>query len=146
MFFGVNNFSKALQWINKILNEDYTKDERGLFVACRLLNLIIHFELGNKDLLEHVLKSANYFPFPLEELNKIEITLFNFIKSLQKINEPKELKMEFSRIKEEITPLLKGESGKNAFLYFDYLSWIESKIEKKSFGEIIRNKALLSKK
>jgi len=41
----------------------------------------------------------------------------------------------------EISVLLNDPFEKRAFEFFDMISWLESKIEKKSFAEIIKDKA-----
>ena len=145
LFFGAKQFHKALWWVNKTLNnnDDITIEsgEKMYITYARIINIIIHFELGNHDLLEHLLRSAYHFLDKENVSNKVEMAVLHFMERVQKTNTSQELTKEFKRLKKEFISLQKDPLEQPAFLYFDYVSWIESKIENKSFAEIARGKA-----
>jgi len=64
-----------------------------------------------------------------------------FLRKLPKIL-PDELKQAFIDLKKDLLPLRNNAYEKRAFLYFDIISWLESKIENRSNQEIIREKAM----
>ena len=63
-FLMINQPEKALSWINKVLNEPKTELRTDLQTMARILNLVIHYELKNFDLIEYAIKSATRFIFP----------------------------------------------------------------------------------
>jgi hypothetical protein len=50
----------------------------------------------------------------------------------------------FKKLHETYNSLEKNTYEKRAFLYLDIISWLESKIENRKIGDIIREKAQLS--
>jgi hypothetical protein len=43
-------------------------------------------------------------------------------------------------LKRDMSALYEDPFEKNVFIYFDFISWVESKIKGKTFGEIVREK------
>ena len=52
----------------------------------------------------------------------------------------KDLISRFKDLKSEMIEIAKDPFEKTAFEYFDIISWLNSKIEKRSFAEIIKEK------
>jgi tetratricopeptide (TPR) repeat protein len=137
--FGVGDFKSANRHINEIINNamDYNKD-----VTCvaHLMSLIIHYELGKTDLLIYRIKSV-YRTLKKKEclLTIIDIVL-DFLKDIAKNKfDPGNLKEKLIRLKEEIEmQFAKEPMEKEVMEYFDILSWITSKIEKKTFAQVIK--------
>ena len=63
-----------------------------------------------------------------------------FVRSLGDIY-PHELKATFVKLHKELKQYEEDPYERRAFLYLDILSWLESKIENRSIGEIIKEKA-----
>jgi hypothetical protein len=146
-YFGTGEFSKALNIINKLLNE-YQKELRyDIQSAVRILNLILHYELGNRRLLEHNAVSAYRFLYRSKRLYKLENIILDFIrKKMDHIYTPKDEVEAFIELRKEFIPLLENPYEKKAFEYFDYISWFDSKIENRSFEEIVKEKFLQKNK
>lgn len=146
-YFGTGEFSKALGIINKLLNE-YQKELRyDIQSAVRILNLILHYELGNSRLLENNAISAYRFLYKSKRLYKLENIVLNFIrKKMHHIYTPKDQIEAFIELRKEFMELSEHPYEKKAFEYFDYISWLDSKIEKKSFEEVVKNKFQLKKR
>lgn len=146
-YFGTGEFQKALGIINKLLNE-YQKELRyDVQSAVRILNLILHYELKNTRLLEYNAISAYRFLYKSKRLYKLENIVLNFIrKKMQHIYTPKDEIDAFIELRIEFLELSEHPYEKKAFEYFDYISWLDSHIEKRSFEEIVKEKFLLKKK
>jgi hypothetical protein len=146
-YFGTGEFSKALGIINKLMNE-YQKELRyDIQSAVRILNLILHYELGNSRLLEYNAISAYRFLYKSKRLYKLENIVLNFIrKKMHHIYTPKDEVEAFIELRKEFVELSDDPYEKKAFEYFDYISWLDSRIEKKSFEEIAKEKFLLKNK
>ena len=142
IYFGAGDFVKTLYWLNKIIS-NYTINLRNE-IACfaRILNLITHFELGNADLLEYVVKSTYRFLYKRGGLYKFETTILHFIKNkLPYIFNNKELIQAFIGLKEELEEIVKDPLEQKALESFDFIYWLKSKIENRPFGEILREKS-----
>jgi hypothetical protein len=146
-YFGTGEFPKALGIINKLLNE-YQKELRyDIQSAVRILNLILHYELGNSRLLEYNAISAYRFLYKSKRLYKLENIILNFIrKKMHHIYTPKDEVEAFKELRAEFIPLLEDPYEKKAFEYFDYISWFDSRIEKRSFEEIVKEKFMQKNK
>jgi len=140
-YFGTGEFSKALGIINKLLNE-YQKELRyDVQSAVRILNLILHYELKNTMLLEYNAVSTYRFLYKSKRLYKLETIMLNFIKKkMPDIYTPKDEQDAFIELRKECLEISEDPYEKKAFEYFDYISWLDSKIEKKPFEEIVRRK------
>jgi hypothetical protein len=145
-YFGTGEFQKALGIINKLLNE-YQKELRyDVQSAVRILNLILHYELKNARLLEYNAISAYRFLYKSKRLYKLENIVLNFIrKKMHHIYTPKDEIEAFIELRKEFLELSEHPYEKKAFEYFDYISWLDSHIEKRTFEEIVKEKFLLRK-
>jgi hypothetical protein len=80
LYFGSGNNEKAIEYLNKIIN--WKVDLRtDLQCYARLLHLIAHFELGNYDLLEYLIKSVYRFMGKMENLSGVEEEMFSFLRN-----------------------------------------------------------------
>ncbi len=144
LYFGSGNSSKAIDYLNKIIN--WKVDLRtDLQCYSRLLHLIAHYELGNFDLMEYLIKSVYRFMAKMENMSVVEVEMFKFLRqsfSLSKKNIKPELEKLLLKLKQHENNRLETR----AFVYLDVISWLESKINNIPVQEVIRNKFLASKK
>lgn len=140
-YFGTAEYSKALVIINKLLN-DYQKELRyDIQSAVRILNLILHFELGNIRLLEYNAISTYRFLYKSRRLYKMENIVLQFIRrKMPRIHTAKQQMQAFIELRQEFIEISDDQFESKAFEYFDYISWLDSKIEKKSFAAIVNEK------
>ena len=140
MYFGAGEYSKSLLWVNKILNDtsEYRLDYK---IFAKIMNLIIHFELGNIDLLEYNIRSVLRYLMKKDKLYKYEFALLSFIKKIILLTGNDDLNFEFQKLKKELDKISEDDYEKKAFDYFDITSWLESKQNNKSFSEIVKKKA-----
>ncbi len=140
--FGNKMYRDALRWLNNIRNDKTAEVNSILFCFAEIFSLIIHFELGNEDLLEHKVLSAYRALYKKNSLYKVENCLLSFIrKKLPKISSGAQLTGEFALLKKELEKIMRNPFEEKALEYFDFISWLESKIEGRPFAEIVREKA-----
>lgn len=131
----------ANSYLNKILNKsiDGVRDDIQCFA--RILSLIVHFEMKKYELLEYTVKSTFLFLDKRKRLYQFETIVLDFIKKqLPKINSQKELIMTFKSLKKNIEEVMKDPFERKALDYFDFISWLESKIENRTFAEVVRRR------
>jgi len=137
LYFGANNFDKALDWINKLLQLPGLKTRQDIHSFSRLLNLIIHYELGNDELLEYIVKSTTRFLSGRKRLFKVEAVMLKLMRRYPQWISSQEKAEGFSKLVKELKLLQQDEFEQKAFAYFDFISWMESKIRGKTFAEVI---------
>ena len=140
LYFGCGQPEKSIDYLNKIIN---LKVDLRTDLQCyaRLLHLIAHYELGNFELLEYLLKSVYRFMYKMNNLSIVEEKIFSFLQSAFRFS-AKQLKPKFELLLSELKPLEKCSTGNRAFMYLDIISWLESKIVSRPVQEIIRQKYL----
>jgi hypothetical protein len=143
LYFGSGDHEKSIDYLNKII---HLKVDLRTDLQCyaRLLHLIAHYELGNFDLLEYLLKSVYRFMAKMENLSTVEVEIFSFLKQSFKLT-PRQLKPQFALLLNKLRPLEKNSHENRAFMYLDVISWLESKMEGKPVQEVIRAKYLTTK-
>jgi hypothetical protein len=144
LYFGSGDNERSIDYLNKIIN---WKVDLRTDIQCyaRLLHLIAHYELGNYDLLEYLLKSVYRFMYKMQNLSTVEEKIFGFLKSSFHLS-PKQLKPQFEMLLAALKPLEKSRLESRAFMYLDIISWLESKIEHKQVQDVIRQKYLDAKR
>ncbi|MEY4010955.1 MAG: hypothetical protein RIT22_79 [Bacteroidota bacterium] len=143
IYFGNEKYNESLFYLEKIINNKNLTMREDLMCFARLLYLILHYELGNDYYLENQLKSTYKFLLKMNDLHEVQKEIIRFLKNLNTIY-PGDIKKEFIKMKERFVELEKNTYEKRAFLYLDIISWLESKIENRKIGDIIREKAQLS--
>jgi tetratricopeptide (TPR) repeat protein len=79
LYFGSGDNEKAVEYLNLIINR---KPDLRTDIHCyaRLLHLIAHYELGNYQLVEYLIKSVYRFMAKMKNLNVVEEEIFLFLR------------------------------------------------------------------
>ena len=133
-YFGVGDMKNALKYINYVLNNAETGLREDIFTFARLINLIIHYELGNHDLLNYTLKSTKRYVTKNQRNYNFETTFIEGIKKLNKTTDPDKKLAVLKQFKKDIIAPHK-EIGRD---YFGFITWIDSKIEQRPYPELIK--------
>jgi hypothetical protein len=141
LFFGSGNYKIALKWFNKIINEKEIKLREDLHSFSRILALISNYEIGNDDVVESNIKSTYRYFIKKGYLTVYQKNILDFLKRILIDGSERNVKKGFVLLKEGMESLENNKFEKRAFMYFDIISWLESKIEKRSVQEIIKEKA-----
>ncbi|MBS1664830.1 MAG: hypothetical protein JST68_27535 [Bacteroidetes bacterium] len=140
LYFGSGDYEKTIDYLNKIIN--WKVDLRtDLQCYSRLLHLIAHYELGNFDLLEYLIKSVYRFMAKMGNLSGVEEEIFRFLRRSFNLT-PVRLKPEFERLVENLKQYEGNRFETRAFMYLDIISWMESKIRHVPVQDVIREKYL----
>lgn len=140
-YFGAGKYHQANTYLNKVIHE--TSDDMRSDIHCyaRILSLILHYEMGNQDLMEYMVKWTYRYLSKRNRLYKFETIVLDFIrKKLNKIDTKEKKKIAFTELKEELLKLSKDPFEKKPLEDFEFIEWLESKIENKPFAEIVRKK------
>ena len=111
---------------------------QDLYSYARLINLIVHFELGNLDLIEYLIKSTQRFLNKKNRDFELETVIISFIKKLSKVSEKEKQHEIFIQLRDKLEELFKDQDNRILFNYFDFLSWVDAKIENISFSKAVQ--------
>jgi hypothetical protein len=144
LYFGSALYDQAIDYLNKIIN--WKVDLRNdLQCYARLLHLIAHYELGNFQLLEYLIKSVYRFMAKMENLSLVEEEVFRFLRRSFNLT-PAKLKPEFKKLLDKLKQQQTNRFETRAFMYLDIISWLESKIAGVPVQDVRRQKYLEAKK
>ena len=143
LYFGSGNNEKAIDYLNRIINQ---KGDLRTDLQCyaRLLNLIAHYELGNFQLLEYLIKSVYRYMAKMENLSKVEEEVFAFLRRSFHVG-AHVLEPEFEKLLDKLRKYEGNPLESRAFVYLDVISWLESKISGVQVEDVIREKFLKGK-
>ena len=138
LYFGSGNNEKAIDYLNRIINQ---KGDLRTDLQCysRLLHLIAHYELGNFDLLEYLIKSVYRYMSKMENLSKVEEEMFSFLRKSFHVG-AHALKPEFEMLLMKLKKYEGNPLESRAFVYLDVISWLESKISGVHVQDVIKSK------
>ena len=141
IYFGVGDYDKALEFLNKWLNLAKSVERQDLQSIARILNLIIHYELGNTVLLESLLRSTYRFLKKRDRLQNVERKIIHFIKEAMEAQSKKDLKNVLENLKTSFEELSQDSFAQSLLTRpFNVMAWLESKIENKPFEQIVQEK------
>lgn len=135
-YFGVEDYKNALKWINKIINQSEPEQRKDLYIHSKLFNLVIHFELGNRDHLEYITKSTHKFIKDRRKLSEFEKIVIGFFAEINNKFTEKEIKNCFEEFHFNLVKLERKKTDITAFRFFDFVNWAKSKFSDKKFKDL----------
>ncbi|TXB65367.1 hypothetical protein FRY74_08060 [Vicingus serpentipes] len=139
-YFGNEDYKNALKYINKVLNSNENMLRQDIFTFAQLINLIIHYELGNIDLLEYTIKSVKRFITKKETDHQFETVFLKNMSKLIKVKNPDDLTKTIENFRKELNKVTQDPYQKVALKYFDFIAWLDTKLLKKTYSELIQGK------
>ncbi len=139
MYFGAADYHQVIFWLNKIINMKDVDLRSDIHSFARILNLISHYELGNIDLIDYYIRSTYRFLIKKNDLHLFQKIIMKFLRKLSSITQD-QLIDAFKELREQLLPLNEKFYDRRPFIYFDIISWLESKIENRPIQDIIQEK------
>ncbi|MCL6295522.1 hypothetical protein [Jejuia spongiicola] len=139
MYFGAGETKRCIQFLEKIISNKSLHMREDLLCFSRILNLVAHYEAGLDYNLDVLIRSTYKFLIKMEDLYEVQKEFIKFLRGLGDIY-PQDVKGEFIKLHKKLKQFEDDPYQSRAFLYLDIISWLESKIENKPVGLIIRNK------
>ena len=133
LYFGVKDYEKCLDYLDKILDLKVAHLREDLQAYARILLLLTHYELGNFLLMNSLIKSTHRFLSKLKELTKVQketLSLFRTLVQLPQNEHPSEL----ATFKAKMKILKEDEFEKRSFIYLDVYQWVEGKLAGKKLN------------
>lgn len=144
LYFGSGKYDIAIDYLQRIINinPDLRSD---LQCYARLLHLMAHYELGNFDIMESLIRSVYRFMAKMQNLTVVEEEMFKFLRNSFHLSRTK-LKAEFENFLKTLKKLENDRFQTRSFAYLDIISWVESKVYEKPLSTVIHEKYLARKR
>jgi hypothetical protein len=144
LYFGNGDFGICIDYLQKIINgSDSMRNDLQCYA--RLMHLMAHYELGNFEIIDSLIRSVYRFMSKKENLTIVEEEMFKFLRNSFHVHRQK-LKPEFQKLLVSLKKLEKNRFQTRSFAYLDIISWVESKVMDKSMSTVIKEKYLHQKK
>jgi hypothetical protein len=138
---GVNDLKKALLWVNRLIETPDRETYSDLQGFARILRMIVCFELEYDELITSSTVSAYRFFRKRKLLYRPEEAVLWFIrKKLPRIPtaEKEETIAAFRELRDELAELYRDPLAQNFMKGFDLIAWLDSKINNRSFADMVR--------
>jgi hypothetical protein len=129
LFIYCGKYKKALFYSNELLNDLQFKFREDIMSVIRILNLIIHTELGNNLTTEYLSNSTLKF---LQKKNRI----FNSEKSIIKTIKQNDKSNSYSVLRKELSVQKKNPFEATLFELFDFELWAKAKANKCTVSDL----------
>lgn len=133
VYFGAGRYKESLHWLNRVLNDNETHLRQDVYGYARLFNLVVHYELGNYELLNYIIKSTYRYLSKRRRDHELEMVIINFMKQLAKKPGPAEEAAIFRDFSEELNRQLATDRDRILIDFFDFNTWIQSHIDNVPF-------------
>ncbi len=138
IYFGDENYSKSIQYLNRIINNELAKLRVDLQVYARIMFLMCHYELENYEVFKYSIQNFKPYAKKVASTYPIqEVLQAMFIKIAAKplVSHKPTLKEALLQLKE----LKKNDFYMVSFNYLNVIAWLEAKISRKSLTEVIKS-------
>jgi hypothetical protein len=135
--FGCADFEGALDHVNEWMSQPRSVEREDLQVLGRLLELILHYELGNTVLLESLLRSAMRFMRKKNRLYGLERRFIHLMRGLERAK-TEAAKIKLFETMSEDWQKMPGSAALNQALNLH--AWFVAKATKQEYAGIVRQK------
>jgi hypothetical protein len=124
LLFLDRQYVHAQEWITNLLQEKEDAVQE-IFQFNRILNLLVHFELGNWEHLSYLLLSTRRYFKQRRALYRTESALFRFLQKAINSPDPSAVKLLKKQFREEIEALSQNKEEARFFNYINLPLWLE---------------------
>jgi hypothetical protein len=138
LHFGAGDFEKALEDLNEWLHLSGNAERQDLQSLARILNLLIHFEMGNTLLLESLIRSTYRYWKKQTLVFDYEKTMLQFFRQIMKAPDRSQQQALLRELEEKINQLFLDPKEKPMLELFNIRAWVTCKILNRSFSEVVK--------
>ena len=135
-YFSIGEYNEALSWINKILNEEKIDSKQDIFCFAQLINLLIHYELKNDRFLPYAINATKRYFKNRNLIYKFETVFLKMISQISKTNDVFDREEILVPLAKELEALKLDPKEQVVFEYFDFHTWVKSKIDRKKYAAL----------
>jgi len=125
LYFMISDYSNALKWMNKTLEHSDKQIRRDMYSDIRIINILIHYELKNFQLIDSLLISLERFLIKNKCMDPFSKAVIYHFKKLGFIRDKKEINEQLLLLKNELTRIFEKQKDKKSYI----IAWLEKKLE-----------------
>jgi|GEM_PF-903319 len=130
IYFLIMRHDKALAKVNAILDMKKIELRKDIQANARILNLLIHYELGNEDLLEYITRSTRRYLESRENFYEYEKIIFGALNKLTRKDDPQSRAEIFHELKADLEDHGRNNEEERILInFFDIRAWVDAKVE-----------------
>ena len=141
LYFGSGQYRQAIKYLNRVIDHKEQGLREDLQCFARILNLVAHYEAGQDAELEYQVRSVYQFLGKMDDQQPMQVEVFRFLRRVGHVA-PGQLREEFIDLKIKLEEIATRPFDRRPFLYFDIISWLESKISGRSVQDVMQEKFL----
>jgi hypothetical protein len=126
--FAQKEYKIALRLTNNILNDLSFKIREDLLSLVRLLNLLVHFELGNSFTIDYLAQSTVNYLKRAKRLFLLEKYMLKYLLNYDKANTKSAQQKDLKTLLQQVESLTDSEFENRPFTFFDFKGWVEGKL------------------
>ncbi|HLP10300.1 MAG TPA: hypothetical protein VK177_00110 [Flavobacteriales bacterium] len=139
LHFGASQFRSALSWLNKITMTESTNVREDIQSFARILRLVCYFEMNDDYGVQSNIRSTYRFLLSRKNYGQYENLIIQFLKNLRGNETQSELKNQFIELQKNMMRISKLKYEKRAFIYFDMIVWLESKVQNRDIQDVFKD-------
>lgn len=139
LFFVQEDHSRALGFVNRIFAEPKSRAPHPFVRFAGILNMVLHVELGNEDLLPHLIRAFTRSQKGADKLNSLETKVIQLLRNLERQLDQRARTLLFREFESEMEALYKVH-GPRMLGLAELASWAESKANRRTIVEVIEEK------
>jgi len=128
-FFLLEQYNRALKWLNEALNLAQVGHRDDITLMFRLLEVLLHYELGNHDLVDYRLKSLSRYIAPRADRFKVEAAFVNGIRRLTGATTRDQLRNLLLGVQENVREIFGPARRPPLTVHLNLQAWLRGKIE-----------------
>ncbi len=127
--FYTGQLDQAHTWVSGLMADERLENFKDYLSFTLILNLILHLESGHREHLAYARERVYRVLSKRDMLFELERVLLAFLRRYERLpEEPTSLRKAFVELREQLTPLLDDPYERNAFDYFDFMVWLDARI------------------
>jgi hypothetical protein len=141
IYLGCNNINKSHKYLNQVLLESKLFHALPVYRTFRLVHLLVHYELGNHEYIEYETRSLKrQLNSAATSNSKVEKIILKFLLQPHLPPSAKEREKKWQSIEKEFKTASEDRYEQHLLNIFDFATWIEAKLCKKSFAALCKEK------
>ena len=121
-------YSDAGRWLNRLIQLPGSDVSQDYQCYARIMNLVVAYESGNPDRIEHELRRAYYFLTKRNKIYKYEKIILDYIRQAFRVRSQREINEMLEFMHRDLSAIKNDPFEENAFDAFDILPWLQGKI------------------
>ncbi|HAA15918.1 MAG TPA: hypothetical protein DCE41_31090 [Cytophagales bacterium] len=137
LYFAQGQYREAIKYLQRIVNSPKLTLREDIQVFARLLKLIAHYELGDRDHVDAQIRSVYRFLLKFEHMQDVQKAVMDFLKESVYMNRD-ELTPHFRKLQTRLETIAQNPYQRRPFLYLDLYTYLRTKIEGLSMEEAVK--------